>query len=45
MEPWLVVWLVIGLVIYFAYGMHKSRLGNPGKHVEKGEPPAKDILA
>jgi APA family basic amino acid/polyamine antiporter len=31
-ENWLrlFIWLVVGLVIYFAYGRHHSRLGNPG---------------
>ncbi len=31
-ENWLrlVVWLAIGLTIYFAYGRHHSRLSNPG---------------
>jgi APA family basic amino acid/polyamine antiporter len=31
-ENWLrlFVWLVIGLAIYFAYGRHHSRVGNPG---------------
>jgi APA family basic amino acid/polyamine antiporter len=32
-ENWLrlFVWLVIGFAIYFSYGRHHSRLGNPGK--------------
>jgi len=31
-ENWLrlFVWLAIGLAIYFAYGRHHSRKGNPG---------------
>src|SRR6202140_1891953 len=31
-ENWLrlFIWLVVGLVIYFTYGRHHSRLGNPG---------------
>jgi APA family basic amino acid/polyamine antiporter len=31
-ENWmrLFIWLAIGLVIYFTYGRHHSRLGNPG---------------
>src|ERR1700676_4979821 len=31
-ENWLrlFIWLMVGLVIYFTYGRHHSRLGNPG---------------
>jgi APA family basic amino acid/polyamine antiporter len=31
-ENWLrlVIWLAVGLTIYFTYGRHHSRLGNPG---------------
>jgi APA family basic amino acid/polyamine antiporter len=25
----LIIWLVIGLVVYFAYGRHHSRVSNP----------------
>jgi APA family basic amino acid/polyamine antiporter len=27
----LIIWLVIGLVIYFSYGRHHSRISNPGR--------------
>jgi basic amino acid/polyamine antiporter, APA family len=35
-ENWvrLFVWLAIGLVIYFAYGRHHSRLGNPAADLQ-----------
>jgi APA family basic amino acid/polyamine antiporter len=31
-ENWLrlFIWLAVGLTIYFTYGRHHSRLGNPG---------------
>ncbi len=34
LENWLrlIIWLIIGLVIYFAYGAKKSRLRNPDKY-------------
>lgn len=31
----LILWLVIGLVIYFAYGKKNSKLNNPHKHLDK----------
>ena len=35
-ENWLrlFIWLAIGLVIYFAYGRHHSRLGNPAPNLQ-----------
>ena len=32
----LIVWLLIGFVIYFGYSRHNSRLRNPGKYPPDG---------
>lgn len=41
LDTWirLVVWLAIGLAMYFIYGMHHSVIGNPSTVVAEGESP------